>query len=340
MKRRLFNYWIKVYLYNNELILKITRGNGKYIGLSLLSLLLPYFLLKYAISKIYELIYGYKHINILNKKEENKTFNYKLAMVSIAKNEGPYIKEWIEYHKLIGFDKFYFYDNESNDNTQDVLRKYIEDGLVTYIYIKGKAQQLSAYNEAIKYYKDECKYMAFMDLDEYLVPTKVNEPIEKIIDQLIKDYPGASGVGVNWAIFGSSGHKKRPQGLITENYIYRSKKNHWANYHIKTICNPRRVRVFISPHYPLYKLGAFSVTDSGEGTRQYGWFNRKVEYKNLRINHYYSKSEEDYVRKISRGLGDREGNYDLTQFEKYNLNDIFDDSMSIYWSRLKKALYE
>ena len=56
MKRRLFNYWIKVYLYNNELILKITRGNGKYIGLSLLSLLLPYFLLKYAISKIYELI--------------------------------------------------------------------------------------------------------------------------------------------------------------------------------------------------------------------------------------------------------------------------------------------
>lgn len=306
----------------------------------MLLILLPFILLRYIILNAYERLYGFKHVDKLNKEEKNKTFNYKLAMVSIAKNEGPYIKEWIEFHKLVGFDKFYFYDNESNDDTHNILKEYIESGLVTYCYIKGKAQQLTAYNEAVKCYKNECKYMAFMDLDEYLVPTKTNEPIEKIIDRLISKKPGASGVGVNWAIFGSSGHKKRPQGLITKNYLYRSNDNHWANYHIKTICNPRRVKLFISPHYPLYELGAFSVTDSGEGTRQYGWFNRKVEYKNLRINHYYSKSEEDYAHKISRGLGDRDGNYDLTQFEKYNLNDIFDDSMSIYWDELKKVINE
>lgn len=261
-------------------------------------------------------------------------------MVSIAKNEGPYLREWIEYHKLVGFDKFYFYDNESNDDTASILKEYIESGLVTYTYIKGKAQQLTAYNEAIKFYKKECKYMAFMDLDEYLVPTQNDVKIEVIIDRLLKNVPGASGVGVNWAIFGSSGHKKRPKGLITENYIYRSRANHWANYHIKTICNPRRVKLFISPHYPLYTLGAFSITDSNDGVRQYGWFNRDVEYQNLRINHYYSKSEEDYKRKISRGLGDREGEYDLTQFEKYNLNDIYDNRMSFYWDKLKEAIDE
>ena len=195
-----------------------------------------------------------------------------------------------------------------------------------------------AYNDAIDKYKNDCKYMAFLDLDEYLFPMQPNCEIDKLLDSWIERYPGASGCGVNWCIFGSSDYKKRPSGLIIENYINRGDDKHWANYHVKTICNPRRVKYFISPHYPLYKLGAFSVTDSGYGKRQYGWFNRDVHYSTLRINHYYTKSEEDYVRKISRGLGDREGHYDLSQFNKYNLNDIKDDSMHRYWDVLKSKM--
>ena len=44
-----------------------------------------------------------------------------LSVVAIAKNEAPYIKEWIEYHKLVGVERFYFYDNGSTDNTREVL---------------------------------------------------------------------------------------------------------------------------------------------------------------------------------------------------------------------------
>jgi hypothetical protein len=51
----------------------------------------------------------------------SRRFEHEIAMVSIAKNEGPYLKEWIEYHKLVGFTKFYFYDNESTDNTREIL---------------------------------------------------------------------------------------------------------------------------------------------------------------------------------------------------------------------------
>ena len=32
-----------------------------------------------------------------------------LSIVAISKNEAPYIKEWIEYHKLVGVERFYFY---------------------------------------------------------------------------------------------------------------------------------------------------------------------------------------------------------------------------------------
>lgn len=51
-----------------------------------------------------------------------------LSIVCMALNEGPYIKEWIEYHKLVGVERFYFYDNGSNDNTREILEPYIRGG--------------------------------------------------------------------------------------------------------------------------------------------------------------------------------------------------------------------
>lgn len=338
MKRILFDYWIKLYLYNNRLILNIKRKQWKYVDNIILLILFPYMLLRYMLSVIYERIYGFKLVFKQNKQDISTEFKYKLGIVCIAKNEGPYIKEWIEYHRCIGFDIFYFYDNDSNDETLAVLKDYIEQGLVIYTPINGKGMQLYAYNDAIDKYKKDCKYMAFLDLDEYLFPMQPNCEIDKLLDTWCERFPGASGCGINWCLFGSSGHKKRPSGLIIENYIYRGVNNHWANYHVKTICNPRRVKYFISPHYPLYNLGAFSVTDAENGKRQYGWFNRDVLYKTLRINHYYTKSEEDYVRKVSRGLGDRDGGYDINQFNKYNLNNIKDDSMCRYWDAIKRKL--
>lgn len=56
------------------------------------------------------------------KKEMFKTFKHEIAIVAIAKNEGLYLKEWIEYHKLVGVTKIYFYDNESEDNTKKNIK--------------------------------------------------------------------------------------------------------------------------------------------------------------------------------------------------------------------------
>lgn len=331
----IFPLWIKCYCYNNEYILYIKRHiNNKILYKIIFTFSLPYILIQYLYLIIYEKIYSINFVLKQNIKDYTKSFKHELAMVCISKNEGPYIKEWIEYHKLIGFSKFYFYDNESEDNSYEVLKPYITIGLVEYNLIKGKGKQLNAYNDAIKRHKHDCRYMAFLDLDEYLFITQEKkQDISKTITQLLQEAgKGASGLSINWCIFGSSNLKKRPQGLITENYIYRGKRNHWGNYHVKTICNPRRVKKYISPHYPLYYSGAYSISD-GNLKRQYGWFCHDVKWKYFRINHYYCKSQEDYIIKISRGLGDRIGNYNLNQFNDYDLNDIKDDS-AIKYSKL------
>lgn len=257
-------------------------------------------------------------------------FQYELALVVISKNEGPYIKEWIEYHKLVGVEKIFFYDNESIDDTFFVLTPYIESGLVEYIKIEGKAKQLEAYNDAVFLYKDICRYMAFIDMDEFLMPREPFLSISSIVDMLLnKAGNGAVGVGINWAIFGSSHLEKAPQGLVIENFVYRGENSHWGNYHIKSICNPRFIKKYISPHYPLYKVGAYSISES-TGERIYGWFCHSVKYSHLRINHYFTKSKEQFMQKRNRGLGDRLGKYELEKFNLYDLNDIKDTSMIVY----------
>ena len=57
-------------------------------------------------------------------------FPYDLAICAIIRNEGKFIREWIEWHVMMGVSKFYLYDNDSDDDTASVLRPYVQKGLV------------------------------------------------------------------------------------------------------------------------------------------------------------------------------------------------------------------
>ncbi|MBQ6975183.1 MAG: glycosyltransferase family 2 protein [Selenomonadaceae bacterium] len=46
-------------------------------------------------------------------------FMYDLVVVTIVRDEAPYIKEWIDYHLLAGVNHFLIYDNESSDNLKE-----------------------------------------------------------------------------------------------------------------------------------------------------------------------------------------------------------------------------
>ena len=100
-------------------------------------------------------------------------FLHDLSIVAIMKCEGSYLKEWLDYHLLAGVDHFYLYDNESPDNQAEVAAPYVEAGLITYIPFPGKAKQMVAYNDAIKRFKFQSRYMAFIDGDEFIYP-KIN----------------------------------------------------------------------------------------------------------------------------------------------------------------------
>ena len=331
-KLTVLNIKIQCYYYNIMFCLRIRRSfKSKRLSNIILTLCLPYFLIRWGILKLIDHILIQKTEKI---KQKNICFKYPLGIVAICKNEGYYIKEWIEYHKLIGINRFYIYDNESEDDTKTILTPYIESNIVSYTYFPGKSKQLEAYNDAIRRAKNECKYLAFIDLDEFIYFDNKNENLYNYIDNLIKSHKGACGIGLNWCIFGSSNKIEKEEGLVIERFLYSSYAKRGYNHHIKTICNPRMVKDYISPHFPLYKLGAFSINENGQ--RLYAWYNVINQYEHLRINHYFTKSKAEFLRKRARGLADRIGIYDLQQFDKYDLNDTYDDSMLYYANKINQ----
>lgn len=337
-----FETQVKCLYYSNREVLFFKRHmQPRWLGHILFYIFIPYFLIKWMIITLYENLYTKNKLAKIIEEDKQKSFEHELAIVSISKNEAIYLKEWIEYHLMLGVTKFYFYDNESTDNTYEILQPYIENDIVEYTFIKGIGKQLCAYNDAIERHKNEVRYMAFIDMDEYLFPMQNGISLPECITKILNIAPfNTVGIGINWCMFGSNGLIKRPKdGLLTQNFVRRANNNFWANYHIKCICNPRFITNYISPHYPICKVGTIVVSESN-GERLYGWFCHNVEYKYLRLNHYYCKSHEDYIIKVSRGLGDRAGEYDNTKFEQYDRNEIFDNAASRYSDVLKQRLAE
>ena len=125
---------------------------------------------------------------------EPSVFDNELGIAVIIKNEGPYIEEWVRYHLLVGAGIIYIYDNESTDNTRQILEPYINSGKVVYKYFPGIAMQLPAYNDALRRYKNSCKYIAFIDADEFLFPLKERESIANIVSSLLDMKPEVGGL--------------------------------------------------------------------------------------------------------------------------------------------------
>lgn len=227
-----------------------------------------------------------------------------IAATLIVKNEAKYLREWIEYHRIIGIEHFFIYDNESTDGLRSFLEPYIKKGIVTYAYVSGSKKQMPCYEDSTIRNRKRVKWMAFLDADEY-----INIHTGKSLSDFLESYDKFSGIGINWICFDSNDHESTPQkGFVISNYTrcYLNPDDYIPNRHIKSIVKTNHIRCFHSPHAPELKKSFcknhYLVTEDFEKIS--GMLTTKNSTNKIQINHYFSKSKEEYVKKISRGRAD------------------------------------
>ena len=256
---------------------------------------------------------------------DKNLFLHDLAVVAIMKNEAPYVKEWLDYHLLAGVDHFYIYDNDSPDNLKEILQPYVDAGIVTYTFYPGKAMQCAAYNDAVNKYKFFCRYIAFIDADEFIFPQN-NKSIVEVVDEILKDKPNVGGVGINWRVFGSNNLETADYTRGVLERFTRCQEN--FNKHVKTVANPRTVKYISIPHFAFYFENYFSVNENG--TPFQGPFNNPPTGSKIYVNHYHSKSKEEWAKKVQRGNADNVNNYYKMETFNHNNNEVFDDGILKY----------
>lgn len=229
-------------------------------------------------------------------------YKYDLSVCMIFRDEACYLKEWIEFHHLLGVQHFYLCNHNSIDNFKEVLDDYITKGIVELsersdddsdrsALFFNVIQQNAYFTEILQKARGESKWIAFLDSDEFLYPVHKESLIE-----FLKDYEEFGGIGVNWQVFGTSNISKLdPKKLMIEQLLQCAPITIDFNHHIKSIVKPECAMNFPNPHFANYKEGYFQVNTNKEPFT--GPWSLYVLVDQLRINHYWTR-DEDYFQQI------------------------------------------
>ncbi len=221
-----------------------------------------------------------------------------LALCCIVKDEAPFLKEWIAFHSLLGVEHFYVYDNMSKVPVEKILRDYVPENRLTIRRIEGSPAQMPAYRDCLRQFGPECRWLGFIDIDEFLVPLQDSD-----LRPMLSEFEEYAGLAIPWRVFSSNGHLKRPKDGVVAGYTQRITADTSHNIHFKSVVDPSRTRSPYTPHSFLYKPGEYHVNEEHmpvPADSPFTWYSGKL----AQVNHYFYRSQQDYEEKIRRGRAD------------------------------------
>ena len=243
----------------------------------------------------------------------------RVLLVATMRNEGPYILEWLAYHRAIGFGDLIVCTNDCVDESPALLDRLEHLGLLVHLRSTPASQgeaQLAAYTLAASHpLTGAADWAMVLDADEYL---NVHVGLGRVGD-LIDAVPDATAICVNWRLFGSSGHRSWSPDLVTERFTRAAPLEHGVNWPYKTLFT--RLDAYgckLLSHQPRYPH-AHVIADlryvDGAGRTLPSWvFDESrdaflqsepgtVSWRLAQVNHYNTRSRDDYFAKHRRGGG-------------------------------------
>lgn len=229
--------------------------------------------------------------------------NITLAVATLALNQGRYLREWIEFHRLMGFQLFLIFDDGSTDKTFDVLTPYVKQGTVVLVHArrsfaaclgehrKGQEHQQARCQEAVFNYarsrlSGKVAWMGNFDVDEFVWTPRTGQTVARLLTHSkLASYDRIDLVGL---VFGTSNVSEPSDGSVLEKFTRRAKSNlglgsyHGPNFAHKSLYRPEGVG-FVSVHLPWCVLcGSLVIAPLSS---------------DIRLNHYQYKSRAEQQAK-------------------------------------------
>lgn len=281
----------------------------------------------------------------------NRSPHGQVTALSMMKDEGPYLIEWIAHQIAVGFTDVVVYTNDCSDGTDDMLRRLEELGLAHHRandIPEGLRPQPSALNHA----QDEpvvqaSDWLMVFDADEFLSIRYGDGTVDDLVSAA--KARGANGIVVTWRIFGSGGVVDWSRAPVTEQYLRAAPPDWNKGWGVKTlfeydagywklgIHRPKMKNKWIDTDFP---DRVHWLNGSGLPMEDYfkfrGWRSivRTIGYDWVQLNHYAVKSVDSYaLRKLRGNVNFKKDKYNSDYWALQDRNEVPDETQLRYSER-------
>ena len=249
---------------------------------------------------IFSLAGRIRHVFWRRQSQQKDVRHQPIVICAAARDEELYLREWIEYHLQLGFDKIYLYDN--NDRSapplDTLLADFISAGKVDVIDKRGKrGQQMPSYRAFCREHFYDNLWCAFIDIDEFITL----EPPYTCIREFLQDVQdhGFSEVFLNWELYGDNNQLYKSSEPVLERFPNPT-PHEYLQLYVKSISYLPDVYFIYSPHFA-YSVGKACQSDFTPVEQNYS--TEKSIFKNAWVRHYFTKTIEEFFEKLLRGGG-------------------------------------
>lgn len=260
----------------------------------------------------------------------------RVLSVTSIKDEGPFLLEWLAWHRMIGVTDFLVYSNDCTDGSDDLLEALAGQGVLTHLRNRPEGEQSiqwQALNAAWKHpLRKAAEWMLVSDVDEFPM---VHCGSHRLADLIAALPEGAEAVALGWRLFGNAGLARFAPQPVTAQFTRSTPpemRHPVAATFFKSLFRPAAF-ARAGVHRPRQKAGTVPLWVDGSGRPLPPVIadNDKrmslmgvTGYRALAEMHHYSlRSAESFVVKTERGLPNRsEKRIDLTYWVERNFNAV------------------
>ena len=275
----------------------------------ILSFILLCFII-YFIIKIYEIIININRVTDINNQiieneiqEEKNINNTKVCLCTPAKNENRYIREFVEHYEKYGVDKIFLYDNNDieGEKFDEILSDYIEKDFVEVRDWRGKAKALmQMMNDCYQTNYQIYDWLIFYELDEYIHLSNYTN-VKPFLN--LPRFKHCEVIYLNLICHTDNNLIDYDNRSLAERFPRTVPKYKKGGYRleIKSILRGHIPNIEITNNH-LLSTDLHNCNGYGNKNRYYyKTYSNQNDYKNYYIDHYYSKSTEEFIEKLNKG---------------------------------------
>ena len=241
-------------------------------------------------------------------------FKYNTSICLICKDENDYINEWLKYHIDIGIEHFYIYDNMSKIPIKNSInKKYLDKCTIqdwNYTVQEHGNIQIQCYNRCLYDYRRESKWIAFIDTDEF-----INIKDGSNINDFIEQYDKYDGLYIDWETYNANGQVKKEDKPVRERFT--TVVPYYEDIRGKVIVKAHKI-LAMAIHSPMTVNNMTKIVDSDFNRVYTPMSYGKTPMDKITLDHYITKSYEEWCEKLNRGSSVPEFERKMEKFFFFN----------------------